>query len=176
MSAFLQEYYSNIIECAKNINQTQINTIVQKLIKLRKRKGRLILIGIGGSLANCSHAVNDFRKLCNIKAITPTDNISEFSARINDDGWDSFFVNWMKVSEINKNDIIFILSVGGGNKKKKVSMNIVEAIKYAKIKKIEVLGIVGKKDGETYKKGKDVIYVDSKNKNLITPIVESTNQ
>ena len=116
MSTFLQEYYSNIIECAKNINQTKINTIVQKLIKLRKRKGRLILIGIGGSLANCSHAVNDFRKLCNIKAITPTDNISEFSARINDDGWDSFFVNWMKVSEINKNDIIFILSVGGGNK------------------------------------------------------------
>ena len=79
----------------------------------------------------------------------------------------------MKVSEINKNDIIFILSVGGGNKKKKISMNVVEAIKYAKIKKIEVLGIVGKKDGETYKKGNDVIYVDSKNKNLITPIVES---
>ena len=173
MSAFLQEYYSNIIACAKNISQTQINTIVQKLIKLRKRKGRLILIGIGGSLANCSHAVNDFRKLCNIKAITPTDNISEFSARINDDGWDSFFVNWMKVSEINKNDIIFILSVGGGNKKKKISMNIVEAIKYAKIKKIEVMGIVGKKDGETYKKGNNVIYVDSINKNLITPIVES---
>ena len=90
MSAFFAEYYSNIIECTKNINKTQINSIVQKLIKLRERKGRLILIGIGGSLANCSHAVNDFRKLCSIKALTPTDNISEFSARINDDGWDSF--------------------------------------------------------------------------------------
>ncbi len=173
MTSFLKEYYSKIIECAEEINYEQLNTIVKRLVNLRNRKGRLILLGIGGSLANCSHAVNDFRKLCNIKAISPTDNISEFSARINDDGWDSFFVNWMKVSDINKNDLIFILSVGGGNKKKNVSMNIVEAIKYAKLKKIEILGIVGKKDGETYQKGNNVIFVDSKNTNLTTPIVES---
>ena len=163
----------SIIKCADDINKEKLIDIVNELVKLRKRNGRLILLGIGGSLANCSHAVNDFRKLCNIRAITPADNISEFSARVNDDGWNSYFVNWMKVSDINKNDVIFVLSVGGGNKQKKISMNIVEAIKFAKSKKILIMGIVGKKDGETFKKGDHIILVNSANKKLITPIVES---
>ena len=106
-----EEYMKQTREIASKLDCEEIEKIAQELIKLRKRKGRLFILGVGGSAGNASHAVNDFRKLCGIEAYAPTDNVSELTARINDDGWDSYFVNWMKVSEINKNDIIFILSV-----------------------------------------------------------------
>ena len=103
-----------------------------ELNKVKKRGGRIFFLGVGGSAGNCSHAVNDFRKLCNIECYTPTDNVSELTARINDEGWASSFVNWLKVSKFKKKDALFILSVGGGNKKKNISTNLVMDIDYAK--------------------------------------------
>ncbi len=119
-----------------------------------------------------SHAVNDFRKLCNIESYTPTDNVSEFSARINDDGWDSSFSNWLKISRLGKNDAIFIFSVGGGNLKKKVSTNLIQAIKYAKKIKSKVFGIVGRDGGFTKQNGNSVIVIPNIDSKLTTPFAE----
>ena len=130
-------------------------------------------LGVGGSAGNASHAVNDFRKLCEIESYTPTDNVSEFSARINDDGWDSSFAQWLRVSNLNKKDAIFIFSVGGGNVKKKVSLNLVEAIKYAKKVKSNIFGIVGRDGGFTKKNGDCVILIPNLNSKLVTPFAES---
>ena len=128
----VKKYFDGIQNIAISININEINSLARELFLLRKKKGRLFFLGVGGSARNSSHAVNDFRKLCNIESYTPTDNVSEFSARINDDGWDSSFSNWLRISRLGKNDAIFIFSVGGGNLKKKVSTNLIQAIKYAK--------------------------------------------
>ena len=114
------------------VNNRDINFIVEELSKLKKRKGRLIILGVGGSAGNSSHAVNDFRKLCGIDTYAPTDNISEITARTNDEGWDTIFEEWLKISNIKKKDLILIFSVGGGNKSKKISVNLIKAINYAK--------------------------------------------
>ena len=132
---FIKKYFNFINEILSTIDIKKIDNLILELIKIRIKKGRIFFIGLGGSAANASHAVNDFRKLCNINAITPLDNISELTARINDDGWKSVFVKWLMVSNLNQNDAIFFLSVGGGDKKKKVSENLIEALNYAKKKK-----------------------------------------
>ena len=119
-----KEFFSNIEYANKNLNLSNIDKFAKILLETRKKNVSLFIIGVGGSAANSSHAVNDFRKLCNIEAYTPTDNVSELTARINDEGWNSSFANWLKVSNLNKNDALFIFSVGGGNKKKKVRSNI----------------------------------------------------
>ena len=124
----VKKYFKGIQNISISINLNEINFLAKQLFLLRKKKGRLFFLGVGGSAGNSSHAVNDFRKLCNIESYTPTDNVSEFSARINDDGWDSSFSNWLKISNLNKNDAIFIFSVGGGNIKKNVSINLVKSI------------------------------------------------
>ena len=116
---FISKYFKEISKISSSIKYEEINNLVVQLKNLKKRKGRLFILGVGGSAGNASHAVNDFRKLCNIEAYSPVDNISELTARINDEGWDSSFENWLKVSKVNKKDSLFILSVGGGNKKKK---------------------------------------------------------
>ena len=115
--------------------------------KVREKKGRIFFVGVGGSAGNCSHAVNDFRKIVGIESYAPTDNVSELTARTNDEGWNSVFVEWLKVSKLNKNDLIFVFSVGGGNVKKKISVNLVEALKYGKTKKCNIVGVVGKDGG-----------------------------
>ena len=135
------------------IDKNQIEKLAQSISKIKKQKGRIFFVGVGGSSANASHAVNDFRKLCEIECYTPTDNVAEFSARINDDGWDSSFSNWLKISNLNKNDAIFIFSVGGGNIKKNVSINLVKSIIYAKKVGAKIFGIVGRDGGETKKRG-----------------------
>jgi D-sedoheptulose 7-phosphate isomerase len=119
-----------------SIDDKKIDLLARKIAELRRNKGRLFFIGIGGSAANSSHAVNDFRKLCNIESYSPLDNVAELTARINDEGWDSSIRDWLKVSNLKKNDALFIFSVGGGNKIKKVSTNLIAAIDYAKKKKI----------------------------------------
>jgi len=128
---------------------------------------------VGGSAGNCSHAVNDFRKLCNIESYAPTDNVSELTARTNDEGWETIFVEWLKVSNFNIRDAIFIFSVGGGNKKKKVSQNLIHAIDFVKKKRGKIFSIVGRSDGYAFKKSDISILIKSKDKNLITPISES---
>ena len=131
---FFKNFYQDISKISKLLNYKALSKIIEELILLRKRKGRLFLIGIGGSAANCSHAVNDFRKICQIDAYTPTDNVSELTARINDEGWKTCFSEWLKISQMNKKDILFVFSVGGGSKSKKVSENIICAIDFAKKK------------------------------------------
>tara|TARA_Y100000992_G_scaffold300698_1_gene269882 strand:+ start:84 stop:674 length:591 start_codon:yes stop_codon:yes gene_type:complete len=170
---FITEYFNQIAVITKLIDIKEINKLVYELKSLKKRNGRLFFLGVGGSAGNASHAVNDFRKLCNIESYCPTDNISELTARINDDGWKSSFAEWLKVSKINRKDSIFIFSVGGGSKSKKVSVNLIQAIDYAKKKKIKIFGVIGKKNGYAKKKGDNIIVVPEINKKLITPFSEA---
>jgi D-sedoheptulose 7-phosphate isomerase len=170
---FSKKYFKDISEISSNLETNKVDALAKSLKKIRDQKGRIFFLGIGGSAGNCSHAVNDFRKLCNIESYTPTDNVSELSARINDEGWKSSFSNWLKVSNLSSKDCLFIMSVGGGNKKKKISENLIEAIKLAKIKKAKIFGIVGYNGGFTGKNSDISIKIPKIDENLITPYTES---
>ncbi len=155
------------------IDDKKIDLLAKKIAELRKKKGRLFFLGIGGSAANSSHAVNDFRKLCNIESYSPLDNVAELTARINDEGWDSSIRDWLKVSNLKKNDALFVFSVGGGNKQKKVSTNLITAIDYAKRKRSKIFGVVGKKNGYLKKRGDLVILIPEVNLKKVTPLSEA---
>jgi D-sedoheptulose 7-phosphate isomerase len=170
---FSKKYFKDISEISSKLETAKVDVLAKSLKKIRDQRGRIFFLGIGGSAGNCSHAVNDFRKLCNIESYAPTDNVSELSARINDEGWKSSFSNWLKVSNLSSKDCLFIMSVGGGNKKKKVSENLIEAIKLAKIKKAKIFGIVGYNGGYTGKNSDISIKIPKIDKNLITPYTES---
>lgn len=170
---FIKNYFEKISLISQIIDINELNNLVYELKKLKMRNGRLFILGVGGSAGNASHAVNDFRKLCNIESYCPTDNISELTARINDEGWNSSFENWLKVSKVKKSDSIFVLSVGGGSKSKKISVNIIKAIDYVKKKKVKIFGIIGKKDGYTKLKGDNVIVVPEVDKKMTTPFSEA---
>ena len=131
---FFEHFFLDARETIKSINLNILNDIVFELKMLKERNGRLIFMGVGGSAGNCSHAVNDFRKLCGIDAITPIDNVSELTARTNDEGWSTVFEEWMKISRCNSNDVLFIFSVGGGSVEKNVSINLINAVDFAKKK------------------------------------------
>tara|TARA_B110000027_G_C16052775_1_gene270720 strand:- start:353 stop:937 length:585 start_codon:yes stop_codon:yes gene_type:complete len=170
---FSSSYLKQLIEEISKISSIKLEKIVQKLVNLRKRQGRLFIIGIGGSAANASHAVNDFRKLCNIDAITPIDNYSEFSATTNDQGFEFGFTESLKISKINKNDLMLVLSVGGGDIKKKSSIGIINSIKLAKIKKCKVISFTGKQDGYAGKNSDINVSLSLKKKEFLTPSAES---
>lgn len=170
---FVKNFLASISKICKLFDNNQIDYLVTELGKIKKKKGRLFFLGVGGSAGNCSHAVNDFRKLCEIECYAPTDNVSELTARTNDNGWNSVFVEWLKISNLRKSDAIFIFSVGGGNKKKKVSENLISAIKYAKFKKAKVFSIVGRKDGYAYKESNISILIPEVDNKMITPFSES---
>jgi len=170
---FLTEYLTEHIKISNNLDLRIILKIIQNISNIRKDNGRLFIIGVGGSAANASHAVNDFRKLCGIEAYAPTDNVSEITARTNDDGFEFIFSEYLKIANLKKNDAILIFSVGGGNEEKKVSINLINAIKLAKNKKSKVISIVGKNDGYAFKNSDICIFVNSPDKKLITPISES---
>ncbi len=169
------KYKNNLFSALNNVNEDDLYNIVKELTNLKKRNGRLIILGVGGSAGNSSHAVNDFRKLCGIDTYSPTDNVSEITARTNDEGWETIFVEWMKVSNISKRDLLLILSVGGGSKEKKISVNLIKAIDYAKSKNTKIISIIGKKDGYADKNStfKISIEKDLKDTKLLTPISES---
>ena len=169
----IDDYFNKISIIARLMDKEKINKIILEILNLKKKKGRLFFIGVGGSAANASHAVNDFRKLCGIESYSPIDNVSELTARINDEGWENSFIDWLKVSKLNSSDGIFIFSVGGGNKKKGISTNLIKAVDYAKKQKTKVFGIVGRNDGYVYKKGNLVLQVPLVSKNLLTPFSES---
>ena len=170
---FSESYFDEVIRISQSIEIEKIDALVEELILLRASYGRLFFLGVGGSAGNASHAVNDFRKLCSIEAYSPTDNVSELSARTNDEGWETVFVEWLKVSRLSPNDAIFVLSVGGGNKEKNVSSNLTNAIDYAKDVGAKVFGIVGKSDGHAYKKSDICIHVPIVNELNITPHSEA---
>lgn len=169
----VEKYFEEVKTIAGLIDRSQIRALVDELISLRQRKGRLFLLGVGGSAANCAHAVNDFRKLCAIEAYAPTDNVSELTARTNDEGWETVFSGWLKVSNISSNDAILIFSVGGGNLEKNVSANLVSAIKEVKAVGGKVLGIVGRDGGYTKLAGDCVVIVPTVDPSRITPHAEA---
>ncbi len=164
-----------LIECREVINKVNTNEIEKaaKIIsEVRGNKGRLFVIGSGGGAGHASHAVCDFRKLCNIEAYAPYDNVSELTARVNDDGWDTTIINWLKVSRFNSKDGIFVFSVGGGNEEKNISSNLVQVIKYAKEIGAKVVGIVGKDGGYAKKAGDGVVLIPNVNLSRVTPLTE----
>src|SRR5580692_5715298 len=150
-----------------------IDRMAELLAEVRSRDGRLFFLGVGGSAGNASHAVNDFRKIAGFEAYTPTDNVSELTARINDDGWDSSFANWLKGSRINSKDCVFIFSVGGGNAEKNISNNLVQALKCAKSVGAKVIGVVGRDGGYTARVADAVVIVPTVDPETVTPHTES---
>ena len=168
-----KNFLKDISYIADKIDTNILDQMIDSLLKLRKNYGRLFILGVGGSAGNASHAVNDFRKLCGIEAYAPTDNISEVTARTNDEGWETVFVEWLKISKISDNDSILVFSVGGGNLEKNVSVNLVKALDYAKKTNTEILGIVGTDGGYLKKMGQVVLVVPQANDKHITPHSES---
>jgi len=170
---FVAAYLAEVQQITALLDQSAIERMAQLLAGLRTRGGRLFLLGVGGSAANCSHAVNDFRKITGIEAYAPTDNVSELTARTNDDGWASVFVNWLRVSRLTAQDMVFVLSVGGGNLQKQVSPNLVSALQYAKEVGAGILGIVGRDGGYTATVADACVVVPTVNPETITPHSEA---
>ncbi len=170
---FINTYFHNILSSLDRIDKSRLLKIIKILKKLRNSQRRLFIIGVGGSAGNASHAVNDFRKLCNIDAFTPVDNVSEITAKTNDEGFDTIFDSYLKLSKFNKSDVLMIFSVGGGNISKKVSVNLIKAMKYAKNKKGKTISVVGKTDGYAYKNSDISVLIDVKDKKLVTPVSET---
>ena len=150
-----------------------IERMAAALADLRGRGGRLFFLGVGGGAGNCSHAVNDFRKIVGIEAYAPTDNVSELTARTNDEGWETTFVEWLRISRLSSRDALFVMSVGGGNLEKNISPNLVRALEYAKVVGANIFGIVGRDGGFTARVGDHVIIVPTVNTENITPHAEA---
>ena len=170
---YSKKHLTEAINIINRIDSEKIENIVKIIKKVKNKKGRIFFLGVGGSAGNCSHAVNDFRKIVGIESYAPTDNVSELTARTNDEGWNSVFVEWLKVSKLNKNDLIFVFSVGGGNVKKKISVNLVEALKYGKTKKCNIVGVVGKDGGYTASVSSSCLIIPIVNNKTITPHTEA---
>jgi len=168
-----KQFFAEVEKVAQAIDIDSIERLAIELVSLRDRGGRLFLLGVGGSAANCSHAVNDFRKLCGIEAYTPVDNVSELTARTNDEGWDTVFSAWLRTSKANSKDAIFVFSVGGGNAEKNVSANIVSGLKEAKQRGLKVFGVVGRDGGYTKQVGDCVVVVPVVEASRVTPHTEA---
>ena len=147
--AYVEKYLAEVKTITEGINQADVEKIIEIILDIRRNNGRLFFLGVGGGAGNASHAVNDFRKIAGIESYSPCDNVSELTARINDDGWESVFLEWLKGSHLNSKDGVFVLSVGGGNREKNVSVNLVQALEYAKKIGAKVIGIVGRDGGYT---------------------------
>jgi D-sedoheptulose 7-phosphate isomerase len=169
---YVAAYLHEAARICQQISGARVEKIVDELVALRANGGRLFVLGVGGSAANASHAVNDFRKLDDLETYTPTDNVSELTARINDDGWESSYAQWLKGSRLKSRDAIFVLSVGGGNVDKCVSMNLVEAVRYAHGVGARVLGVVGRDGGYTAQNAHACLMVPSLNPATVTPQTE----
>ncbi|MDA7596891.1 SIS domain-containing protein [Candidatus Pelagibacter sp.] len=170
---FINNYKKNIERSLLKLDNNKLDKTALQLKKLKKNNGRLFIIGVGGSAGNASHAVNDFRKLCSIDAYTPVDNVSEITAKTNDEGFDTIFDSYLKLSKFTSRDILLIFSVGGGHLKKNVSVNLIKAIKYTKLKKGKSVCIVGRSDGYAYKNCDISILIDVEDKKLVTPVSET---
>ncbi len=171
--AHVASYFAQVGDIAGRVDQSAIEAMAHALVRLRARKGRLFLLGVGGSAANCSHAVNDFRKLCGIEAYAPTDNVSELTARANDEGFETVFSEWLLTSRANERDAVFVMSVGGGSAERGVSVNLVRALDLARKRKMTILGIVGRDGGHTKKVGDHVVVVPTVDDSLVTPHSEA---
>lgn len=169
---FIEQYLDDVAGVANQVNRQEIRKIIDGLIDLRERQGRLFILGVGGGAGNASHAVNDFRKIAAIDAYAPTDNVSELTARVNDEGWETTFINWLKVSHLGSKDGIFVFSVGGGSLEKQVSPNIVRALDYAREIGAAIFGVVGRDGGHTAKVADACVVVPTVNPATVTPHTE----
>jgi D-sedoheptulose 7-phosphate isomerase len=167
------KYFRQVSEVASQLDLAAIEAMVEGLVALRERGGRLFFVGVGGSAGNCSHAVNDFRKLCAIESYAPTDNVSELTARTNDEGWETVFSEWLVTSRADKDDALFVMSVGGGNLEKNVSVNLIRALEVAKSRGMDIFGIVGRDGGHTKRLGNHVVVVPTVDPDLVTPHTEA---
>jgi D-sedoheptulose 7-phosphate isomerase len=150
-----------------------IERMAEQLVALRERGGRLFILGVGGGAGHASHAVNDFRKIAGIESYAPTDNVSELTARVNDDGWETVFANWLRVSRLNEKDMLLVFSVGGGDLERNISPNLVRALEYARQVKAGIIGVVGRDGGYTAKVADACVVVPPLNAETITPQAES---
>lgn len=173
MDSHAANYFGEVAKIAERIDHGKISLLANELAALRQRRGRLFVLGVGGSAANCSHAVNDFRKLCGIEAYAPTDNVAELTARTNDEGWDTVFAAWLETSNADAQDAILVFSVGGGDAERNVSPNIVRAVDEAKRRGMRVLGVVGRESGHTAKTGDVVVVVPVPDAARLTPHTEA---
>jgi len=171
--SFSDQYLEEVQKVTTQLDRGAIERVADELARIRERNGRLFILGVGGSAANASHAVNDFRKICGLECYAPTDNVSELTARTNDEGWASVFAEWLKGSRLDARDGLLIFSVGGGNLEKNVSPNLVSAIQVAKSAGAAVLGIVGRDGGYTAKEATACVIVPSVNPDHVTPHAEA---
>jgi len=170
---YIETYFKDCIEIITKLDREQIIKVSSILSNIRMRQGRLFILGVGGGAGNASHAVNDFRKIAGIESYAPTDNVSELTARVNDEGWENVFVNWLKGSRLNSNDGILVFSVGGGNSEKSVSVNLVKALQYAKEVGASITGIVGRDGGYTAKTADAIVIIPPVNESTVTPQTEA---
>lgn len=171
--SFTTEFLREATEILARLDARPIDRMVEVLVALRQREGRLFFLGVGGSAANCAHAVNDFRKIAGFEAYSATDNVSELTARTNDEGWESVFAQWLRGSRLSANDVIFVFSVGGGDLERNVSPNLVRAVEYARQVGAGVLGICGRDGGYTAKVADACVVVPTVNPVNVTPHAEA---
>ncbi len=170
--SFSEGFLKETVAIIGKIDVTQVEAIASGLAQVRERRGRLFILGVGGSAGHAGHAVNDFRKICGIESYSPTDNVSELTARVNDEGWDTSFSEWLKVSNLGKNDALLIFSVGGGSRERNISVNLVKSIELAKETGARVYGIVGKDGGFTAKSSEACVVIPPLYSDRITPHTE----
>ena len=170
---YSEQHLKETREIAERLDAGAIEQLVAKLVALKNRGGRLFFLGVGGSAANCSHAVNDFRKLCGFEAYAPTDNVAELTARTNDEGWDGVFAAWLRGSRLGAADMVFVLSVGGGSLAPSISANLVRAVDYARSVGASVAGIVGRDGGHTAKVADACVIIPTVNPQAVTPHTEA---
>jgi D-sedoheptulose 7-phosphate isomerase len=170
---YVKKHLKETSQIIKKLDYKIIEKIADLLANIKAKGGRVFFLGVGGSAGNCSHAVNDFRKIVGIECYAPTDNVSELTARINDEGWATIFLEWLKISKLSDNDLLFIFSVGGGNIKKKISTNLVEALKYGKHVGSKIVGIVGRDGGYTAKVSDACLVIPTVNQETVTPHSEA---
>lgn len=170
---YVEQYLNEARQVIEKLDRVMIQKMADLLVKVREGNGRLFILGVGGSAGNASHAVNDFRKICGFEAYAPTDNVSELTARINDDGWDSAYANWLMGSRLNSKDALLVFSVGGGNLEKKVSVNLVNALQLGKEKGCRIFGVVGRDGGYTARVADACVIVPTIQSESVTPHAEA---
>ena len=170
---FITRYLEEVREVAARIDRRAVDGLVTLLVDIREKGGRVFVLGVGGGAGNASHAVNDFRKICGIEAYTPTDNVSELTARINDEGWETSFANWLKGSRLGANDAVCVFSVGGGDAERGVSVNLIRALEFAKSVGARVCGIVGRTGGFTAKVADACVIIPTVNPGTVTAHTEA---
>ncbi|SRR6266540_4290313 len=170
--SFSREFLDETVDIVRRIDAAAIDRMASALAQIRDAGGRLFIIGVGGSAGHASHAVNDFRKICRFEAYTPTDNVSELTARVNDEGWESCFAEWLKISQVGARDAVMVFSVGGGSVEKNVSVNVVRAIDEARKHGAKVFGIVGKDGGYTKRVAEECVVIPTASRDRITPHTE----